>query len=87
MNKKALLLIAVALLAALAGCSADGGESEVENSDEDVEYESVEVHTDTNRFVDEEAGVVCYKYGEPRWDEAGISCIPINQTDLNRNGY
>lgn len=80
-NRRVLAVIAVVLLAGLAGC-VGGGAEDVERPEEDVEYESVEVHTDTTRFIDREAGVVCYKYGSPSYDEAGISCLPIDQTDL-----
>lgn len=30
------------------------------------------------RYIDQDAGVVCYVYGN------GISCLPISQTDLQR---
>lgn len=81
MERKTIALIALVALAGLAGCLG-GGAEDVETPEEDVEYESVEVHTDTTRFIDREAGVVCYKYGSPSYDEAGISCLPIDQTDL-----
>lgn len=84
MERKTLAFIGIVLLAGLAGCLS-GGEESVERPEEDVEYESVEVHTDTTRFIDREAGVVCYKYGSPGWDEAGISCLPIDDTNLG--GY
>ena len=47
-------------------------------------------YSKVTRFVDEEANVVCYKYDEKMNTEyghaGGLSCLPMNDTDLEQTG-
>jgi hypothetical protein len=85
--RRALLIGLVGLLALTAGCSGSSTDAQpTESTDTPAE---VEAGDGIERFVDEEAGVVCYvsdKEGATAsgagW-KSGISCVPLNETDLN----
>lgn len=72
-----LVLIALVLLA---GCLGGGTPSD------EAQREDVSDHVE--RFVDNDAGVVCWIYSDgsvaPEGQAGGISCIPLEQTDLAR---
>jgi len=78
MKRTTIAVIAVVLLAGLAGCV--GGE-DPNNSGE--ERNGTVIDGEVTRFVDTEAGVVCYKYEDDSWEQGGISCVPLEQTDLD----
>lgn len=78
--KRFLMALIVVSMVALSGCtfveSDDTQPEATENTDtrSGIEGEGVE------RVVDEEAGVVCYKF--TGYNKGGISCVPLNETDL-----
>lgn len=41
------------------------------------------VTTRVERFIDKEAGAVCWVY-RPAWEAGGISCLPLDQTNLSQ---
>ena len=42
------------------------------------------IKSNVTRFIDEEAGVVCWEYDGYR--SGGISCLPIDETKLGQGG-
>lgn len=90
MRKKSLLLVAVVLLAGLAGC----GTTEDSTQSNSVGNNSMtqvtgEVPSDgTHRFIDEEAGTVCYIHNDDLGSggAGGMSCLPLNETSLTESG-
>lgn len=82
MRKRKLLMVAVVLLAALSGCTGDGAEE----SDSSTVETTESIPDDVTRFVDEEAGVVCYQFHAApgsRASSGGIACVPITETKLS----
>lgn len=96
MKRITLAVFALVLLAGLAGCLSGGDTGSSQATDTSVETETEvfgeiiksndggEVH----RFVDREAGTVCYIFDEEGaigsgagW-QSGISCVPIEHTTL-----
>lgn len=72
MNIRKLIVILVLLLV---GCMPAASETDVYyNADTDI-ADYVEVAPYVYRFIDESAGVVC-------WYREGISCLPLNETEL-----
>lgn len=88
MERKHLILLAVIGLAALAGCLQDDGTPPEQNTEAStngvVVHESLETGEGVVRFVDEEAGVVCYGFAQNTgYDgQGGLSCLPLNETSL-----
>jgi len=96
--KRTLALIVVVVLAGLAGCSgvntdgtADATATPTPEPQEPQNVTQIAESDDAfvddygiHRFVDDEAGVVCYTYkdGEGAGQGSGLSCMPLNQTDL-----
>jgi hypothetical protein len=39
---------------------------------------------DIYRYIDREAGVVCYKYDSAKYQQGGLSCLPLDQTRLGK---
>jgi hypothetical protein len=82
----AIALIGVALLAGLAGCAGEPhpttDKSPSVTGDGTVVYENGD--EDVVRFVDREAGTVCYYFSSVDVDagQGGLSCVPIDQTAL-----
>ena len=96
MKRKTLALIVVVLLAGLAGCLS-GGEESPEQETQTPEPEESEVFGEViqsnddgevHRFVDEEAGTVCYIFdkegaiGSGAGWQSGMTCVPIEQTNF-----
>jgi hypothetical protein len=89
MKRKLWILIGVVVLVSLAGClSAENPSAEADTTETTTEgsvvYEDVPSDGDVIRFIDEEAGTICYIYSKTGGynGEAGISCMPIEDTDL-----
>ena len=96
MKRITLAVLALVLLAGLAGCVGGDGTGSSETTDTSVESETEvfgeviksndggEVH----RFVDREAGTVCYIFdkegaiGSGAGWQSGMSCVPIENTTL-----
>lgn len=77
-----LILAAVVSLSACATKPATLGEPEIVDVASDkllMVWSSGGTYSAVQRFVDEEAGVVCYIYYR------GISCLPVDQTNLERS--
>lgn len=72
-KKKVLLFVLVALLVGLTGCISEG------MNGNEYQNEPKTVHDNVIRFVDEEAGVVCYLYRGPQ--QGGLSCIPFSEVN------
>jgi len=92
MKRKTIALIAVVLLAGLAGCSTEGGDSTGQEVETPASSEGEVVAGEDNykdgtfrRYVDEEAGVVCYEKSMP--SGTGIDCMPLEQTGLVGGGF
>lgn len=96
-NRRSLAVIALAILAGLAGCvGGDSGPEPSENTNASTQGEIIlsesghytSGDSTVTRFVDREAGVVCYKYDDKMGGEyghaGGLSCLPIEQTDLDQ---
>lgn len=91
MNTRRVAAIAfVVALVALAGCMGGGDAPNAERNTNasttgTAVYDDVTTSNDVVRFVDREAGVVCYYYAHPDSyaGQGGLSCVPMNQTDLN----
>ena len=95
MKRKTLALVALVALAGLAGCLGGGEESpeqqtETPTEDGEVFGEVIESNDggEVHRFVDEEAGTVCYIFDEEGamgsgagW-QSGMTCVPIEQTNF-----
>ncbi|AGM11244.1 hypothetical protein M197_gp80 [Haloarcula hispanica tailed virus 2] len=89
MTKRAYLLAAVVLLAALAGCAAEEGEgTETPQPDGGVPDGSLvsdgDVQEGVTVIVDRQREVVCYVYRDDANDVAvggtgGISCLPFSE--------
>lgn len=47
--------------------------------EDQIETSQINPYTNIERYVDEEAGVVCWLYAGY---QGGLSCLPIDQTDL-----
>lgn len=95
MKRTTLAIFALVLLALLAGCTSGNSTTQVNNNtdvstqgeiifEESGHYENGD--STVTRFVDREAGVVCYKYDDKMDGEyghaGGLSCMPIENTDL-----
>lgn len=86
--RTSLVLTAIALVSmvALAGCSTGGGQADATPTAEDpaggVHIAGDDDYRDgtLRRYVDREAGVVCWEKSMP--DGTSIDCLPIEQTDL-----
>jgi ABC-type Zn uptake system ZnuABC Zn-binding protein ZnuA len=86
--RKLLAILAIGALLALAGCAEDTQPNETDSSattNGTVVYEDVPVSDDVTRFIDKEAGTVCYVYsGGGGYDgQGGLSCMPIEDTELS----
>lgn len=91
MKRTTIAVIAVVLLAGLAGCTGSGP-SDADPSAQDTEstnagtivYENPPEGEGVIRFVDREAGVVCYVFarGDGYDGQGGLSCVPLNDTAL-----
>ena len=66
------LLVLVVCVALMVGCGTPVNEERVVIGDG---------WDDVIRFIDEEAGVVCWLYRADR--SAGLSCLPLSQTKLD----
>lgn len=93
MKRTTIAIVAVVLLAGLAGCTGSSGEEPTSTPApaETGEETTLEGQEDVTRFVDAEAGVVCYKFDAEGasasgagWN-SGISCVPLNQTELSED--
>ena len=90
MKRTTLAVIAVVLLAGLAGCigGGDSGPEPSENTDAstqgEIVYENPPEGDGVIRFVDSEAGVVCYVFarGDGYDGQGGLSCVPIEDTNF-----
>lgn len=89
MKRTTIALIAVVLLAGLAGCVGGDNSPDKEQNTEattngTIVYDGVETSDEVTRFVEAEAGVVCYYFAYPAIEagQGGISCLPINDTAL-----
>lgn len=87
MNRKAIALIAVILLALFAGCSSAASD-DAQTTDTPEPSEEQETRDKITRVVYPDDGVVCYVMDEEGamasgagW-ESGISCLPLNQTNV-----
>jgi len=78
MERKTIALIAVVLLAGLAGCV--GGDETTDSGPKDEKVQDDGRFDDVDRFIDREAGVVCYKF--TGFEKGGLSCVPIEQTNF-----
>ncbi|UBF19628.1 hypothetical protein HRTV-10_gp44 [Halorubrum tailed virus 10] len=79
--RKILLALAVVSTIALAGCVAEQPEEspiKADASDATEVYEDNQKSVD--RFIDREAGVVCY--ASVAYDGGGLSCVPISETNF-----
>jgi len=92
MKRKTLALIVVVLLAGLAGCSTEAGDSTEQEAETAASLDGEVVAGGDNyndgtlrRYVDEEAGVVCYEKSMP--SGTGIDCMPLEQTGLDGGGF
>ena len=66
-----------ALLAVLlAGCGLEG------TAEEGTVSGSIYLSSSVSRFMDTEAGVVCWVYRDVMYNTGGLSCLPIGQTKL-----
>lgn len=70
-----IIFVVLAIIALILSPGASGDAQPADNGS--VETPPVSEHGGIDRYVDEEAGVVCYGYYNN-----GISCLPINQTRL-----
>lgn len=94
--KRTLALLSVVVLIGLAGCvgvNTDGTAAAADTPEPHEPQNVTKIADETDgfvddygihRFVDEEAGVVCYTYkdGEGAGQGSGLSCMPLNETDL-----
>ena len=96
-NRRVLALIALVALAGLAGCLSGGEESPEQETQSPEPAEEADVFGEViqsndggevHRFVDEEAGTVCYIFDEEGaigsgagW-QSGMTCVPIEQTNF-----
>ena len=73
----------------IAGCLGGGQEQKQDNSDSSSEgvvvYKDVPDSGDVVRFVDREAGTVCYYFSKDGgYDgQGGLSCVPIEDTNFS----
>lgn len=85
-----LAAVLVLVMGLVSGCAGTGEPPNNEDSADAVDvvnsngYKKFDIpNSDVLRFVDEEAGVVCYKLYSN-----GIDCLPLNETDLgNENDW
>jgi hypothetical protein len=82
MMKKSLLFIAIVALI-LCSCCPDERQGYTEVVPDTTLTFSLH-WGDVERFVDEEAGVVCWIYTSNRSTKGSISCLSIEQTRLDR---
>ncbi|AGM11553.1 hypothetical protein M199_gp113 [Halogranum tailed virus 1] len=87
--RKVFAICLVAGMLLLAGCTGGGSTPEPSDSSDvtdsgSIVYDGVQTSNDVVRFVDHEAGVVCYYFAHPDGyaGQGGISCVPLNQTNL-----
>jgi hypothetical protein len=73
---KRLIVVMVVLFLVLAACAGNT----VDNDAREV-YSGAAVYNGVGRFVDDEAGVVCWVYD--RYKSGGISCLPLRDTLLD----
>ncbi|QIR31212.1 hypothetical protein M1M18_gp088 [Halorubrum virus Serpecor1] len=79
--RKILLILAVVSTITLAGCVAEQPEEspiKANASDATEVYEDNQKSVD--RFIDREAGVVCY--ASVAYEGGGLSCVPMNDTNF-----
>lgn len=90
MKRLVLAFLAVALLTAMTGCigapQADpSNNSDATAGDGEIVYDKEVPHDEgVVRFVDGEAGVVCYAFSQHGgYDgQGGLSCVPLSETNL-----
>jgi len=71
---KRLIIFLLALI--LTACSAPPPKEQLKTeSINDIRY-------NITRYVDDEAGVVCWVYGN--YEKGGLSCLPLSQTSIHR---
>lgn len=80
MKRTTIAVIAVVLLAGLAGCVGGSGEQTPDSGPSDEDVQEGGSFEDVDRFIDREAGVVCYKFSG--FEKGGLSCVPIEQTNF-----
>ncbi|AAL54983.1 hypothetical protein HfxHF1_420 [Halophage HF1] len=79
--KRILLTLAVVSTIALAGCTAEQpAESPVKSNASDATEVYEDNQKSVDRFIDREAGVVCY--ASVAYEGGGFSCVPMNDTNF-----
>ena len=71
-----LLIAVLVVLVSYGGPKQDG--STLDSADYQVDFSHVSAYLEVTRYIDREAGVVCYSV-----NKGGIDCLPIAETELN----